>query len=114
MNRIIDLTKAKLIALHTGAEQTAIDGEPVLRVVKTEKLHDYDTNSYMKVDGTDFYNGIIEVDVRSRLLPDVPALSRGFICIAFRIAEGDDRFESFYIRPTNGRCDDPERRKHAV
>lgn len=114
MNRIIDLTKAKLTALHTGAEQTAIDGEPVLRVVKTEKLHDYDTNSYVKVGEMDFHNGIIEVDVHSRLLPDAPALSRGFIGIAFRIAEGNDRFESFYIRPTNGRCEDPERKQHAA
>ncbi len=114
MNGKIDLTKAKLTALHTSAEQMTIDGETVLRVVKTEKLHEYDTNSYVKVEGTDFRNGAIEVDVCSRLLPDAPDLSRGFIGIAFRIAEGNDRFESFYIRPTNGRCDDPERKKHAV
>ncbi len=114
MNGKIDLTKAKLSALHTSAEFAALDGEPVLRVVKTEKLHDYDTNSYVKADGIDFHDGSIEVDVRSRLLPDAPALSRGFIGIAFRIAEGNDSFESFYIRPTNGRCGDPERKRHAV
>lgn len=114
MNNTVDLRKAKLSALHTSAGDMTLDGEPVVRVVKTERIEEYDTNSYVKIVGTDFHNGTIEVDVRSRLLPDAPAHSRGFIGIAFRIAEEDDRFESFYVRPANGRCEDPERRKHAV
>lgn len=114
MNMKIDFKKAEISALHTSVEHVALDGEHALRVVKAEKLNEYDINSYAKIIETDFHNGTIEVDVRSRLLPDAPTLSRGFIGIAFRITEGDDHFESFYIRPTNGRCEDPERRRHAV
>lgn len=114
MNMKIDFKKAEISALHTSVKHVALNGEYALCVVKAEKLNEYDINSYAKIIGSDFHNGTIEVDVRSRLLPDAPALSRGFIGIAFRIAEGDDHFESFYIRPTNGRCEDSERKGHAV
>lgn len=60
----------------------------------------------------DFHNGIIEVKMLSRLLPDAPDFARGFIGIAFRINEGDSEFESFYVRPTNAMTDDPVRRAH--
>lgn len=36
--------------------------------------------------------------------------ARGFIGIAFRIDDEDSTFESFYVRPTNGRIDDPVRK----
>lgn len=49
----------------------------------------------------------------SRLLPDNPDFARGFIGIAFRINEDNSQFESFYMRPMNGRIDDPTRRSRA-
>ena len=49
----------------------------------------------------------------SHLLDDAPDLARGFIGIAYRINETDSEFESFYVRPTNGRtCTDPIRKSH--
>ena len=49
-----------------------------------------------------------------RLREDAPAHARGFIGIVFRVNDTDSEFESFYIRPTNGRgCTDPVRRTHA-
>lgn len=114
MGKRINLAEAELTALHTRYERIMMDGEPVLRVVKTEKEEIPDINSYVRIGDTEFHNGIIEADVLSRLLPDAPAHARGFIGIAFRISEDDAHFESFYIRPTNGRCDDPVRKNHAV
>ncbi|MBR3017074.1 MAG: hypothetical protein IKH57_08355 [Clostridia bacterium] len=47
------------------------------------------------------------------MLPDAPDYARGFIGIVFRVNEVDSEFESFYIRPTNGKdCDDPVRKAH--
>ena len=47
------------------------------------------------------------------LLKEAPDFARGFIGIAYRIHEDDTKFESFYVRPTNGRqCDDPVRKQH--
>lgn len=91
------------------------DGDTLLaRVSKIEKLDQDDANTYVRLDGVDFHNGIIEVDVCGKLLPDAPAHARGFIGIVFRANPMDSEFESFYIRPTNGRdCTDPVRKNHA-
>ena len=79
---------------------------------KAEKLLEFDENTYAKLTDTSFHNGVIEVDMLSRLLPDAPDFARGFIGIAFRISGDDAAFESYYVRPTNGRTDDPVRRAH--
>lgn len=99
--------------VHTGVESVILDGDRVLRVVKTEKQMEFDTNSYARLVGEDFHNGTLRVKVRSRLLSDAPDLARGFIGLAFRINESDSEFECFYVRPTNGKsCVDPVRRAH--
>lgn len=100
------------VAVNVSAENFNLDGEKVLRVVKTEKLFDFDINSVAKLKDSDFHNGIIEVEMLSRLLPDAPDFARGFIGIAFRINENNSAFESFYIRPTNSNTSDPVRRAH--
>ncbi|WP_155991563.1 hypothetical protein [Oribacterium sp. FC2011] len=72
-----------------------------------------DINTYAAVKDLSFHNGIIEVDVCGSLLPDAPDYARGFIGIAFRGAKDGREFESFYIRPTNGKgCSDPVRKIH--
>ncbi|MBO0466156.1 hypothetical protein [Enterococcus plantarum] len=101
-------------AIHTSIEYTTLNDEPVLRVVKKDKLMEFDENTYAKVVGSTFHNGIIEVKMLSRLLPDAPDFARGFIGIAFRINQDDTAFESFYVRPTNGRIDDPIRKNRGV
>ena len=100
------------MAVNVSAENFTLNGEKVLRVVKTEKLMDFDTDSIAKLKDSDFHNGTIEVKMLSRLLPDAPEFARGFIGIAFRIAADNSAFESFYIRPTNSNTSDIVRRAH--
>ena len=100
------------VAVNVSAENFNLNGEKVLRVVKTEKLMDFDTDSIAKLKDSDFHNGTIEVKMLSRLLPDAPEFARGFIGIAFRIAADNSAFESFYIRPTNSNTSDIVRRAH--
>ncbi len=103
------LTADNLTALHTSLEIL----EEGIKSVKTEKIQEDDTNSYVTVKGLVMKNGIIECDMKSRLLPDCREAARGFIGIAFRIDERDMEFEGFYIRPANGRgCDNAFRRAH--
>ena len=110
----ISVNTSSFIPVHTSAENRMIDGEEVLRVVKSEKIYEYDENTYAKVKNVNLKDGVIEVDMMSRLLPDAPDFARGFIGIAFRINEDDTAFESFYIRPTNSinATDDPIRQAH--
>ena len=109
----VSILKENYNAINTSIDNDIIDGEQVIRVVKCHKIEIPDENTYAKVVDSSFHNGIIEVKMLSRLLPDAPQHARGFIGITFRINENDSEFESFYVRPTNGRnCEDPIRRSH--
>ena len=100
-------------AVNTSIEEGHyINGYDAIKVVKTGKMNEYDTDSYAVLSGLELHNGTIEVDMLSRLAPDAPDFARGFIGLAFRIDSAG--FECFYIRPTNSikTCDDPVRRSH--
>lgn len=51
----------------------------------------------------DFKDGVIEVDLLGRLLPDAPDYARAFIGLAYRVQLRGTRYESVYLRPLNGR-----------
>ena len=74
-----------------------------------EALADRDFMAWLPVD---FHDGVIEAEVKGELAPDAPAFARGFVGLAFR--HDGRRFESIYLRPTNGVADDQVRRNHAV
>lgn len=113
MKQQIDMTTENFSAVHTFIENTTLNGIPVLRVTKKDKIRRFDENTYARVNDLLFHNGTIEVKMRSRLLPDAPDLARGFIGIVYRANRSDSEFEAFYVRPTNGRgCTDPVRRSH--
>ena len=113
MKKQIEVVPENFEAVHTAVDQIMDDGKKVLRVIKSEKINLYDENTYAKVKNVMFHNGIIEVKMKSRLLPDAPDFARGFIGIAYRVNSSDSEFESFYVRPTNGRdCEDAVRKSH--
>jgi hypothetical protein len=62
--------------------------------------------------GSTFKDGTIEVDLAGS--PGAGAFegARGFVGIAFRL--NGERYECFYLRPTNGRSDDQLRRNHST
>src|SRR5580765_4769350 len=89
-------------------------GKEVVKVIKDSAITEFDEPTFTKIKGTDFKNGIIEIKVLSRLLPNAPPLARGFIGIAFRINDSSSKFESIYIRPVNGRADNQLQRNHSI
>jgi hypothetical protein len=66
------------------------------------------------VEGSDFGDGVIEIDVAGSLAPGAPQDSRGFVGVVFRSAADASGFENVYLRPTNGRADDQLRRNHST
>ncbi len=66
------------------------------------------------VRGTEFQDGVIEVDLAEKLAPGAPPLARGFIGVAFHINHDVSKFEYFYLRPLNARADDQLQRNHSV
>jgi len=94
---------------------TNIDSRKALRVVRDTATKGADLPTFVRLNNTDdFSNGTIEVMLLSRLLPTADVNARGFIGLAFRINKDNSRFESIYIRPTNGRADDQLRRNHST
>jgi hypothetical protein len=65
-------------------------------------------NGVVWIEGTDFSEGAIELEIRGR---DVPQQS--FVGVAFH-QKDDNTYEAVYLRPFNFRSDDPVRRQHAV
>jgi hypothetical protein len=65
-------------------------------------------NGLAWIEGTEFAQGTIEVDVRGR---DV--LQQSFLGIAFH-GRDDNSYEGVYLRPFNFRAEDPARHQHAV
>ena len=65
-------------------------------------------NGVVWIEGSDFAEGTIEVDVRGR---DV--LQQSFLGIAFH-RKDDNTYEAVYLRPFNFRAADPDRHQHAV
>ncbi|WP_233570019.1 hypothetical protein [Aerococcus agrisoli] len=110
----VDLTIDDLTENLAHASLDLIDGAEVVRVVKDKSVEAFDEATFARINDVHFHNGVIKVKVLSRLLPDAPDFSRGFIGIAFRINDSNDQFEGLYIRPTNGRCDDQSRRNSAT
>lgn len=62
----------------------------------------------------DFHNGTIEATVSGQTSSNASETARGFVGIAFRVAEDISKMEVFYLRPTNGRANDQVRRNHST
>ncbi len=110
----VNFSRAKLTAVDVSYSLEDINGVKAIKVVKNPKVTKFDEPTFVRIQGTDFKDGTIEVKVLSRLLADAPDFARGFIGIAFRINNENSAFESIYVRPTNGRSDDIKRRNHAT
>ena len=66
------------------------------------------------IAGSEFADGAIEIDLAGDSLPGAPPTARGFAGIAFHVMGGGAAYESFYLRPKNGRAEDQEQRNHSV
>ena len=66
------------------------------------------------IEGLEFSNGIIELEMAGEPAPGAASGARGFVGVAFRLQSDMQTYDAFYLRPTNGRAEDQERRNHAA
>ncbi|HJU69280.1 MAG TPA: hypothetical protein VJ650_13650 [Gemmatimonadaceae bacterium] len=66
------------------------------------------------IEGIEFTSGVIEAEIAGEPAPGAGSGARGFVGIAFRLQNDMQRYDAFYLRPTNGRAEDQERRNHAA
>lgn len=98
-----------------ATEQTTYSGLGALRVtdaVKGERGENEDR--LVVLDGAEFGDGTIEVDLAGEPAADAQGEARGFVGVAFHVAPDVSSFEAFYLRPTNGRAEDQLRRNHSA
>jgi hypothetical protein len=66
------------------------------------------------VEGLSFSNGVIEAEIAGAPAAGAFGGARGFVGIAFRVQQDNKTYDAFYLRPTNGRAEDQERRNHSA
>jgi hypothetical protein len=109
------------LRLHNVIAQPATHkGKKGLRVVvDTARLRGMaggqaDVELLATIQGVAFSNGVIEGEIAGAPAPGAGEGARGFVGIAFRLQQDEKTYDAFYLRPTNGRADDQERRNHAT
>ena len=101
--------KANFKLKNVAAEAVTYKGRKALKVIEANG-----PGEAMVVLPADFHNGVIEADIAGSVGAGAPEGSRGFVGIAFRVSPDTTKFECFYLRPTNGRAEEQERRNHSV
>ena len=107
------LDPSHLELVRCRALETEYRGRHALRLMHLAGQETADTTMIAIIAGSDFSGGTIALDVAGSPRADVPG-SRGFIGLAFHVSSEPERYECFYVRPTNARCDDQLRRNHTV
>jgi hypothetical protein len=113
------------LRLHNvAAEPAMLQGKRGLRVTISQeaerRLQGMTPEEQLQLEqlapiiGLDFANGVIELEIAGAPAPGAPEGARGFVGIAFRLQNDMRTYDAIYLRPTNGRADDQERRNHAV
>jgi hypothetical protein len=99
--------------VKTKAEVATYRGRRALRIVNDDGLTVTGTPAGAQaiaiVKTSEFRDGMIEADVVGLPREGAPPTTRGFVGIAFRVQDHGSRYESIYLRFTNGRADDQVR-----
>jgi len=131
--RQFSLESTTALRLHNvDAEAATLDGKRGLRVTMSEEAvrrgqrmaqearsrattdRTLIPDQLVVIEGLEFANGIIEAEIAGAPAPGAAETARGFVGIAFRLQNDMRTFDAIYLRPTNGRAEDQERRNHAV
>jgi hypothetical protein len=115
------LQSVERLRLHNvTAEPAMLQGKKGLKATMSEEARRRmsQTQQYaqglISIEGLDFSNGVIAAEIAGALAPEAGAEARGFVGIAFRVQEDLRTYDAFYLRPTNGRAEDQERRNRSV
>lgn len=120
--REFPLTSVDGLRLHNVVARPAtLQGKPGLQIKATDDARRQQAatpqasiEELAVIEGSDFRDGVIEAEIAGDVDAGVGAGARGFVGIAFRVQQDLKTYDAFYLRPTNGRADDQERRNHAA
>ncbi len=109
-------TTAGLRLHNVVAEPATLDGKKGVRVTFGDMAPEQQVqvDPLALIEGVEFSSGSIEAEIAGIPAPGAVGGARGFVGIAFRVRPDMKTYDAFYLRPTNGRADDQERRNHAT
>ena len=100
------------------AQPAVLQGKKGLRLTPDEAARKQaelaEIEQLARIDGLEFSNGTIEAEIAGAPIEGASAGARGFVGVAFRLQDDMKTYDAFYLRPTNGRTDDQERRNHSA
>ena len=103
------------LRLHNvTAVADSLDGKRGVRLQEATQQQQAQVELLAVLEGLEFSNGVIEAEIAGAPGPGAAGGARGFVGIAFRVQPDLKTYDAFYIRPTNGRAEDQERRNHAT
>jgi hypothetical protein len=85
-----------------------------LEALSPEARAQVDPEQLAVIESLTFSSGAIEAEIAGDLAPNAGEGARGFVGIAFRLQDDMKTYDAFYLRPTNGRAEDQERRNRSV
>ena len=104
----------RLRPVNTQIDTVTFKGQRGLRATQAANGPD----GLIHLEGLSFGNGTLEVELAGAPAAGAGEGARGFVGLAFRVrpAQGDAPavYDAFYLRPTNGRALDQERRNHTT
>lgn len=92
--------------------ETEYKGKKAIKLTETPEAQGDGQLAILK--GAALHNGTIEVWLSGEPGTSASQTARGFVGVAFRLQTGGEKYECFYLRPTNGRADDQVRRNHSA
>jgi hypothetical protein len=106
------LADIKDLVLAPGVKAEAVEyrGRKAVRLTKDAA----DEPALAYVNGTQFRDGTIDVDIATKLVRPPGVRRPGFTGIAFRGRDDGMHYELFYVRPGNATEDDQAKRNHSV
>lgn len=109
-----DLNVDLLTPFNTIVEEALFEGKQAVKVQEPIELLRTNEDNLAILSDIEFHNGEIEIWLAGTLNAEAAESARGFTGVAFRIADDPTEYEAIYVRPTNGRADDQQRRNHSI
>jgi hypothetical protein len=105
-----------LVLHNVSASPATLEGRSGVRVTISNEARRQQgqLEQFARLKDVEFANGVIELELAGAPAPDAPEGARGFVGIAFRLQPDNETYDAFYLRPTNGRANDQERRNHSA
>lgn len=97
-----------------GLKMESVDYKGRKAMKFTELPGQQSDGSLCLLKGEQIQDGIIELWMAGEPGPGAGTAARGFVGIAFRVKGTGEKYEAFYLRPTNGRAPDQVRRNHSA